>query len=346
LLPPDERPTGNTEAYALYLEAVAMMQGADWSRLLEVLDAALALDPTFARAWELKAAYYWHTGNGTIASAEAQRLTFAAATHALALDPGLAAARAYAATSDEVYSFLQAYNAVSELVRLQPNNLVGISTLSWQMLYSGYFERALELSDRAFAIDPLSPSLPRDRGDALMALGRREEALAAWQLSVQRGAPAAALRLAKAEILAGNDQAGVAWLARFLALKDIEPWDASAFIADARNPVTGKAFLDSQIVEVPGIEPASAGDLRRMPTCYLVFGYLDDYWRMMERGGIFGQGWADADMLLFWGTMFHQSGFTAHPEYQRLANQFLAEVWEAHGAPDLCRKLAEQWACK
>ena len=50
--------------------------------------------------------------------------------------------------------------------------------------------------------------------------------------------------------MAGNDQAGAAWLARFLALKDIEPWDANAFIADARDPVNGKAFLDAQISEI------------------------------------------------------------------------------------------------
>jgi len=346
LLPPDERPTDNTEAYALYLEAMAMMQGADWSRVLQVLDAALALDPTFARAWELKAAYYWWQGNDAIGNSEAQRFTYEAATHALALDPDLVAARAYAATSDSVYSSLQAYDALLELVRLQPNNLVGVATLRWNMVYTGYFAKALDLVERALVIDPLSPNFAEARGDVLMALGRREEAIAAWQLGVERGNARAALKLAWAEIQAGSDQAGAAWLARFLALKGVKPWDANGFLADARDPVTGKAFLDTQISEVSGIEPASVDDLRRMPTWYLVFGYLDDYWRALERGGLFGQqGWVDADNALYWGTVFHQSGFTAHPEYQRFANQFLAEVWEVHGAPDLCRKSQEQWIC-
>jgi hypothetical protein len=44
--------------------------------------------------------------------------------------------------------------------------------------------------------------------------------------------------------------------------------------------------------------------------------------------------------------VLHDSGFTAHPEYQRFANQFLAEVWEVHGAPDLCRKSQELWHCE
>jgi len=347
LLPPEDRPTDNTGAYALYLEATAMMQGADWSRVLQVLDAALALDPKYARAWELKAAYYWFQGNGTIDNSEAQRLTFAAASQALALDPGLVAARAYAASSDAVYSLPQEYDALSELVRLQPNNLIGIGTLRWDMVYMGYFARALELADQALAVDPLSPIFPGDRGDALMALGRREEALVAWQLSVERGNTSRALTLASAEILAGNDQAAAAWLERYLALTGLGPWDASAFIAHARDPDTGKAFLDSQISGVvDNLLPASVDDLNRRANWYLVFGYLDDYWRVMEQGDLFGnQGWSAADNLLFWGTVFHESGFTAHPKYQRFANQFLAEVWEARGAPDLCRKSQEQWVC-
>jgi len=44
--------------------------------------------------------------------------------------------------------------------------------------------------------------------------------------------------------------------------------------------------------------------------------------------------------------VFHDTGFTAHPEYQRFANQLLAEVWNAHGAPELCRKSEERWTCQ
>jgi len=346
LLPPEERPTQNTEAYALYLEAMAMMQGPDWSRFLEIIDAALALDPKFAKAWELKAAYYWFNGNSTIATSNAKGLTFAAASQALALDPGLVAARAYAASSGPDYSNLQEYDAFSELVRLQPNNPIGVQTLRWDTVYMGYFTRALELADRALAIDPLSPTFAGARGDALMALGRREEALAAWQLAVERGDPTAAPRLADAEILAGNDEAGVTWLERFMALTGIGPWDARAFIAAARDPATGKAFLDRQISGVVGNWPASVDDLSRMQSWYLVFGYLDDYWRALEQAGLFSdQGWSNSDGALYWGMIFHETGFTAHPEYQRWANQILAEVWEAHGAPDLCHKTQEQWVC-
>jgi len=345
LLPPKERPTESTEAYALYLQAMAIMQGVDWSRVPEVLDSALALDPNFAKAWELKAAYYWLSGNGTIGNSKAQRLTFDAASRALALDPGLAAARAYVASSDSAYSSLQEYDAMSELVRSQPNNLIGIRTLAWDMFFMGYFARTLELIDQGLALDPLSPTFPHYMGDALMALGRREEAFAAWQLAVKRGNADSALLAAWAEIQAGNDQAGVAWLKRFVELTGISPWDAKAFIAHARDPVTGKAFLDEHLAGVRSITPSSAHDLSRMAIWYLVFGYLDDYWRAIEQAGGFREGWADSDAALYRGMVFHESGFTAHPEYQRYANQFLAEVWEAHGAPDLCHKTQEQWVC-
>lgn len=345
LLPPKDRPTENTEAYALYLEAVAMMQGADWSRALEVIDAAIALDPDFARAWELKAAYYWWTGNNTVANSDAQRFTNEAATQALALDPGLVAARAYAASSDLEYSSLQEYDALTELVRVQPNYEIGISTMLWEMIYVGYFERALNLADQALAIDPLSPTFLAQKGDALMALGRRQEAQEAWQLSADRGSAQATLTLAWAEIQAGNDQAGVAWLNKWVALRGFDPWDAQPFVANARDPFTGKAFLDTHLEGVIGVGFGSSGELSRAAIWYLVFGYVDDYWRALEQTGLFGGGWTDADIPLYRGMVFNDSGFTAHPEYQRFANQFLAEVWEVHGAPDLCRKSQEQWVC-
>ncbi|MFN2166225.1 MAG: hypothetical protein ACK2U9_08165, partial [Anaerolineae bacterium] len=243
LLPPEERPTDSAEAYVLYLEAVAMMQGADLSPVLEVIDAAIALDPDFAKAWELKAAYYWFTDSNAIAVSEAQRLSYDAATHALSLDSELPAARAYAAQSDSVVSSLQDYEALSELVRLQPSNVIGISSLLWLLIYQGYFERALEVADQGLAIDPLSPTLPVGRGDALMALGRRREAYEAWQLGVNRGNPAGALALARAEIQAGNDQAGVAWLEKWAALQGFGPWDAEAFLASARDPAPGRVLL-------------------------------------------------------------------------------------------------------
>jgi hypothetical protein len=44
--------------------------------------------------------------------------------------------------------------------------------------------------------------------------------------------------------------------------------------------------------------------------------------------------------------LFNKSGFTALPEYQRWANERLAPVWEAHGAPDHCRKSGDQWVCE
>jgi len=346
LLPSASQPTSNPEAYALYLEAMAMMNGADWSRVLSNLDAAISLDPNFAKAWELKAAYFWFTGNGTISNSEAQRLTNQAATRALALDPGLAAARAYAASSDTVYSALQEYDAMTELVRVQPNNPIGISTLQWDMVYMGYFERALELAERQLAIDPLSSVVPAAKGDALMALGRRQEAFAAWQLSLERGNSNVARALGVAEILAGNDQSGIDWLDKWLTLIGSGPLDLQAFVASARDPATGKAFLDRQLNQRAGNPPQDAEELIRASIWYLVFGHLDDYWRTLKEGEIFGDGWADADSAMHAGMVFHDTGFTAHPEYQRFANQLLAEVWNAHGAPELCRKSEERWTCQ
>ena len=53
----ESRPTENTEAYALYLEALATRDfvSGDISEALALLNRAIALDPGFAKAYELKA---------------------------------------------------------------------------------------------------------------------------------------------------------------------------------------------------------------------------------------------------------------------------------------------------
>ena len=62
LTPEAKRLTNNPEAYALYLEAVAfaaLQNLGDLPRGIEALDRATALDPQFAKAYELKAFFHW-----------------------------------------------------------------------------------------------------------------------------------------------------------------------------------------------------------------------------------------------------------------------------------------------
>ncbi|RLA25276.1 MAG: adenylyl cyclase, partial [Gammaproteobacteria bacterium] len=97
LAPTADRLTSNAEAYALYLQALALSSAAEVSEALEqaqvLLDGAIALDKNFAKAYELKASFYWMASAWTIDAPAGQLLTYEAAVRALALDPSLPGAR-------------------------------------------------------------------------------------------------------------------------------------------------------------------------------------------------------------------------------------------------------------
>jgi TolB-like protein len=68
LSPRSSRPTADTEAYALYLEALPYVASNDDADVLDsvlgLLDRAIEIDPEFAKAHELKALSYWMTAGG------------------------------------------------------------------------------------------------------------------------------------------------------------------------------------------------------------------------------------------------------------------------------------------
>jgi hypothetical protein len=148
-----------------------------------------------------------------------------------------------------------------------------------------------------------------------------------------------------AELMEGHDEAAVTWFEKAWALNGAEPWDVRSFIENARRPGTGKAFLDQKMTERSGL-PGSIASGGLGGLWYLALGYLHDFWRWLEDIGMYAKGWSDAEIPFAGAMTFNKSGFTALPEYQRWANERLAPVWEAHGAPDHCRKSGDQWICK
>ena len=95
LTPSADKPTRSAEAYALYLEALALQAytiGEDIFLAQELLAQAIALDPRFAKAYELKASFHWQQGGWLLDAPTSQMQTYEAATKALELDPTLTGA--------------------------------------------------------------------------------------------------------------------------------------------------------------------------------------------------------------------------------------------------------------
>jgi TolB-like protein/Flp pilus assembly protein TadD len=183
---PRATPTSNTEAYTLYLQGQAIgnnaAQSADVERAIDHLQRALKFDPMFARAWAALAGWrifnysYFTNGNYQQVLAEARY----AAQLALNLDPNLS--DAHAAMGD-VYSLEWNWKAaeaeINKAVALDPGNATVLGSASQIAQTLGRFEEALQLAQRALALDPLGEWT--DVGSTSLASGRLAEAEAAYR---------------------------------------------------------------------------------------------------------------------------------------------------------------------
>jgi hypothetical protein len=80
---------------------------------------------------------------------------------------------------------------------------------------------------------------------------------------------------------------------------------------------------------------------------YLQFGFIDRYFELILAHGLTDSSWTDADVLIFSGTLYRESGFTSHPKYLGVATATgLVEIWEQRGPPDFCEKVSGQWVCE
>jgi TolB-like protein len=203
----ENRPTDNAEAYAIYLEALAMhdVMTGDISEVLALLNRAITLDPGFAKAYELKAMTYWMVGGWTMDSTEAQRLVFEAAAAALTLDPSLVVARSFATTSRlENWNWTDDIAALEEAARAAPNDVRVLNSLAYDLTQSGYFEEALVYARREIELDPLSAQGSARVANALSALGRREEAHEHWRKGYELG-NVESLSFAAVDLLASGE---------------------------------------------------------------------------------------------------------------------------------------------
>ena len=145
-----KRGTENEEAYRLYLQGEYLVEKKNWrdaKRAIEIFDAALELDPNYARAWAGKAAAH---------------CTFA---HVGGVEPKL--------------GFTYAKPAIARAFELDPNLAEGHAVLGIISFdYDWDFDKGLEHFRKAFEIDPKHEMARRWYAMRLALLGRYDEALA------------------------------------------------------------------------------------------------------------------------------------------------------------------------
>jgi TolB-like protein/Tfp pilus assembly protein PilF len=197
---PLERSTENLDAYDLFLKARALFQGRrEFQRADALLEAALAGDPSFAKAWELRAALNSlmreYAASDIAAEAQDQRVS-EFAERALALDPNSDMAIAVLArVRSEANRNLRARHDIAAILAdferalaINPHNASTHNWLGIELAVVGRGEDALARFERCVEIDPGFGPCSENTYELLLGLGREAQALERFERALGTGA--------------------------------------------------------------------------------------------------------------------------------------------------------------
>jgi TolB-like protein/tetratricopeptide (TPR) repeat protein len=214
----EQLPTSSPAAYALYLQARSLI-ATDATRISQLLDRALDLDPEFALALGFKAAL--HTGqlvntagNDAQDLVELEPLITDYAARALDLDPQNPAAHAALASLDAFsWRWTQAressLRALESRATLQAGAVVILPF--WFLSWSGSHDDAIRFAERAAALNPRDWQGHWVFGVVLNYAGRYDDAATSLRKSIEMlpANPVIHTWLAYTEVARGDDVAAL-----------------------------------------------------------------------------------------------------------------------------------------
>lgn len=347
------RPTENMEAYALFLKARIAMNLYNIQQAEGLLLKAVDLDPEFAEAHELLSFCYWNLCGEPVSTSEAQRKIFEAAARAIAINPELVFARVMY-LDGEVHTFdvEDLLKGFERAVRRDPTNALLLDSFSWYLLMAGYLSEALVIAERYLEIDPISLPANIRYARALYAVGRTDDAFAAMDVYNQLGGGNALWVRGRWNVEIRQDDSAVADLEADLNSDGVidSSW-IREFVANARDPESGLAYMDRRVPEIIASIPDEfvSSFSATFSLLYLHFGYPDRYLESFldVPVGTVDSIWDDSEGAIVLGTVHRRMGFTGHPRYLDVAERFgLIEAWEQRGPPDFCEKIGDAWVCR
>src|SRR6185503_1833519 len=184
--------TANIEAYQLYLQGRALVdrRGASVPAGLDLLRAAVELDPGYALAWAgIADALTVLAYSGAARGSESKTQAMAAAKRSIELDPRSAVGHTALACATLLYENNRAM-AKQEFERaLELNPSYGMGRCWYANFYlnwaRGDFEQAIVEARRALDSDPLSAYISMNLGVCLFTAGRLDEAIDACSRAIQ-----------------------------------------------------------------------------------------------------------------------------------------------------------------
>jgi TolB-like protein/DNA-binding winged helix-turn-helix (wHTH) protein/Tfp pilus assembly protein PilF len=173
----------NIEAYKLFLQGELFYNRrapGDIERAERYYRQALAIDPSYARAWaSLAGAYSLLSYGGAMPREEALARQGEAARKAIDLDPTLAVAHARLAQYFwDIGDRPSSYRIFDQAIALDPDDLLVLTFAAGIEMRKGKVAEAIARYDRIVALDPRSAANHVNRGIYLQAADRFEEAKA------------------------------------------------------------------------------------------------------------------------------------------------------------------------
>lgn len=290
-------PTASSEAYGLYLQAIAVLpQGPAGARVVKtLLDEAMAIDPNFAAAHAFLArrlsVRLTNSSSGVAVNSE-QRAELEAtvrrhALKALDLDEGQGLAHsALANLAHFSWRWTEAEAAFARAIELSPHEGAIAGPFGYLLSFLGRHEEAIALGRRTLKLDPANP-LAAGLGNALARAGDYAAAAAVWDQNAKRyPGPTAHQWLAYLEIARGNNQEALEHLAHVnrLMASDVRiyylPSMAYAFGRIGAQADAQRLFEEVQAAAAAG-EPVGAGT---WAMAYLAVGDIEQTLIWLEVG--------------------------------------------------------------
>jgi len=325
--------TANADAYALFVEAQTLVRlrvGNALPSAIQKLDAALKLDPSFARAWSKRAVAYavlaQYAGGDWQPNWDASE---ASASRALALDPN--DAEAYAARSYNLFSQRRYADMVEPMQRALRLDAEDETARYWEVNELASLGRTREVLPRLDAMMANDPNNPRvmfyraymawregDRG-TMLALGRRLEAL---------GSPWADITLASYEGGTGDCDNGAKHFRGRMVM-------FASKISDAESDILFRGMCTGGAAREPAKAVLDAHpDDQFLPTLWIELGEPERAFAAFEHGAT---GISDGFLNWLWQPDDWSRKARQSPAFQGFAKRIgLVDYWKKYGWPDLC----------
>jgi len=347
LAPPADRPTEDIDAYIKFIEARALLARSPTpiQPIDDLISEALALDPGFASALELRAIAYWVVTSISWEAETARQRVNDVARAALELDASLVAARYLRVTSSPGLTRTIQFEALESAIAEAPENFSLIRFHCFALRETGYLREAVQCGLHLVELEPLAPIAHWILGMGLSTQGRYAESRDSYSRAVELGGDYL-WDIGYSYLVEGQYGLAIETLEQTEGFLGWQPEDMRRVIESALDPATGEAFLDQWVAE--NLEKATnPTDYYWQYAWYLVFGRLDPFFEAIETGLIDADGgWSSAEDLENQGAQFPSTGYFRHPGYLRAGRmRGLQDLWDTRGKPDMCDKIDGEWVC-